>query len=97
MGVAGGQWPAAVEVFTDHSPLATEMTNFIHASVAVLAGNAVYLLLLPHLPPAARHVPLRVDLGLVIDFWLCLVFFGIIKTVSGRRRSQRSQSGKDLK
>ena len=62
------------------------MANFLQALAAVLAGNTVYLLLLPHLPPAARHVPLRLDIGLVVDFWLCLVFFGIIKTVAGYRR-----------
>jgi hypothetical protein len=60
--------------------------NFIHALVAVLAGNAAYFLLMKYLPPRARHVPLQIDLGLVVDFWLCLVVFGLIKTVASRRR-----------
>ena len=47
--------------------------NFIHALVAVLAGNAAYFLLARYLPPRARHVPFQIDLGLVVDFWLCLV------------------------
>jgi hypothetical protein len=65
------------------------MVNFVHALVAVLAGNAVYFLLMPYLPPGTRHAPSRIDLGLVVDFWFCLVVFGIIKTVAGRRRESR--------
>jgi hypothetical protein len=69
------------------------VTNFIHALVAVLAGNAAYFLLVKYLPPAARHVPFQIDLGLVVDFWFCLVVFGIIKTIAGRKqRSKRSSS-----
>jgi hypothetical protein len=65
--------------------------NFIHALVAVLAGNGAYFLLMKYLPPRARHVPFQIDLGLVVDFWFCLVAFGIIKTVAGRgRRSNQS-------
>jgi len=71
------------------------VTKFIQALAAVLAGNGVYLLLLPHLPPAARHVPLHLDLGLVVDFWLCLVFFGAIKTVSGWRHRSQDHGQKD--
>jgi hypothetical protein len=73
------------------------MTNFIHAFIAVVAGNVAYLLLLPHLPPAAQHVPLHLDLGLVVDFWLCLVFFGIIKTVVGHRHTPRGHGGEGSK
>ena len=63
-----------------------QATNFIHALVAVLAGNAIYFLLEKYLPPRARHVPFQMDLGMVVDFWFCLVVFGMIKTVAGRSR-----------
>jgi hypothetical protein len=59
----------------------TAVVNFAQALIAVLAGNAAYLLLMPYLPPRARHGLFRVDLGLVVDFWFCLVVFGVIKTV----------------
>jgi len=65
------------------------MTNFVHSLVAVLAGNAAYFLLMPLLPLRARHAPFQIDLGLVVDFWFCLVAFGIVKTVSGRRRESK--------
>jgi hypothetical protein len=59
--------------------------NFVHALAAVLAGNAAYFLLMKHLPPQARHVPFQIDLGLLVDFWFCLVVFGVIKIVAKRR------------
>ena len=68
------------------------VANFFQALVAVLAGNILYLLLAPHLPPPARHVPPRVDLGMLVDFWICLVIFGAIKTVAGRRKRANSDS-----
>ena len=68
------------------------VSNFLHALAAVLAGNAVYFLLMPHLPPGARHVTFRIDLGLVVDFWFCLVIFGAIKTVTRRGRASDHQS-----
>jgi hypothetical protein len=59
------------------------VANFVHALVAVLAGNAAYFLMVRYLPPRARHVPLHFDLGIVVDFWFCLVAFGIVKAVAG--------------
>lgn len=44
----------------------------------------MYFLLLPFLPPAARHVPFQIDLGLAVDGCFCLVFYGILKVVTGR-------------
>jgi len=64
------------------------MTNFVQALIAVLAGNAIYFILIPYLPPGARHLPNHVDAGLAVDFWFCLVVFGIFKTVAGRRRGE---------
>jgi len=67
--------------------------NFIHALVAVLVGNAAYSLLVRYLPPGARHVPFQIDLGLVVDFWFCLVVFGLIKTIAGWRRASNRPKG----
>lgn len=67
------------------------MVNFIHALIAVLAGNAAYYMLMPYLPPRARHVLFQIDLGLVVDFWFCLVIFGIVKTASRWRSGDPSE------
>ena len=68
--------------------------NFVQSLIAVVAGNLVYLLLVPHLPPAARHIPMRFDLGVVVDFWLCLVFLGAIKTLWKRREKSQQEEGR---
>jgi hypothetical protein len=57
--------------------------NFAQALIAVLAGNAAYFLLLPYLPLAARHVPFRTDLGLLVDACFCLVALAVTKLVVG--------------
>lgn len=54
--------------------------NFLQALLAVLLGNIVYFLLAPSLPLIARHRPMRIDLGMAVDFWFCLVAYGLIRT-----------------
>jgi hypothetical protein len=63
------------------------VSNFVQSLIAVLAGNLVYSLLIPYLPATVRHEPFKNDLGLAIDFWFCLVAFGIVKLVASRKRA----------
>lgn len=56
------------------------LVNLVQALLAVVLGNVVYFLLAPSLPPVARHQPFRLDLGMVLDFWFCLVAYGLIRT-----------------
>lgn len=56
------------------------LVNVIQALLAVILGNAVYFVLAPSLPPAARHQPFRFDVGMVLDFWFCVVAYGLIRT-----------------
>jgi hypothetical protein len=65
--------------------------NFLQSLAAVLAGNIVYFLLMPHLPPAARHNPARLDLGVIVDFWFCLVFLGVINTCAKWGKRSREE------
>jgi len=58
--------------------------SFWQSLVAVLAGNAIYLLVEPFLPPRAQHKPYQIDWGLAVDFWICLVCYGFVKMI--RRR-----------
>jgi hypothetical protein len=45
---------------------------------AVLLGNAIYFGIMRYLPPAAQHRTLILpDLGLLVDFWICLVLYGL--------------------
>jgi hypothetical protein len=65
--------------------------HFWKSLIAIVAGNAVYFLLLsPHLPPRGQHVPGRVDVGLLVDFWVCLACFGVLELlVNARNRRLR--------
>lgn len=66
--------------------------NFYKSLVAVLVGNAIYfLLLMPVLPPVARHGIDKIDLGLVIDFWVCVVMYGIIELLWRKRSARHTQ------
>lgn len=57
-------------------------TNFLQSLLAVLLGNAAYYVLMPALPPGARHKLFQIDLGLLVDFWFCLVAYGLIRTAA---------------
>lgn len=59
---------------------ASVLVNLVQTLVAIVAGNVVYFLLLPSLPQVVRHRPFRIDLGMVVDFWFCLVAYGLIRT-----------------
>ncbi len=59
--------------------------NFLEALLAVVAGNAIYFVLMPHLPVGARHSWFKEDWGLVVDFCICTVIFVGVK-VAGHKR-----------
>ena len=56
------------------------LINLIQALFAVILGNVAYFLLEPSLPLAARHRPFHLDVGAIVDFWFCLVAYGLIRT-----------------
>ena len=53
--------------------------RWLKSLAAVLLGNALYFYLLPSLPPPAQHKPMQLDLGVLVDFWFCLVMYGLIE------------------
>jgi hypothetical protein len=61
-------------------PSASAMVNFLQVLTAVVLGNVVYFVLAPSFPAAARHRPFHFDLGMALDFWFCLVAYGLIRT-----------------
>jgi hypothetical protein len=63
--------------------------RWVKSLIAVVAGNAVYFSLAPHMPPAARHQPFRLDLGVLVDFWFCLAVYGLIELVLYIRHRER--------
>ena len=55
------------------------LLNLIQALCAVILGNVAYFFLALSLP-LPRHRPFQLDVGMVVDFWFCLVAYGLIRT-----------------
>jgi ABC-type uncharacterized transport system permease subunit len=54
---------------------------------AVVVGSLFYFfVLMPHLPLAGRHQPFRIDLGLAVNLWVCLVLYGIVEWLDRKWR-----------
>ena len=51
--------------------------------LAVLAGNIIYLAIEPQLPNPLRHRMFKVDLGLAIDFLICVALYGVVRLARG--------------
>ncbi len=84
-------WPKATSqrlkaIFALHSYV---LRRLLKQLAAILIGNFLYFFLLtPHLPMAARHDPSRIDLGLLVDFWVCVVVYGVILLIGKMRRKR---------
>jgi len=55
------------------------LVNLVEALCAIVLGNVAYFLLAPSLP-MPPHRPFQLDAGLLVDFWLCLFAYGLIRT-----------------
>ncbi|HWB99617.1 MAG TPA: hypothetical protein VG672_23080 [Bryobacteraceae bacterium] len=55
------------------------MKRFWHNLLAVLLGNLCYFSVQRWLPAGARHTPFQTDWGIAVDFWFCLVFWGLLR------------------
>jgi hypothetical protein len=63
------------------------LRRFLKQLVAVVVGSLLYFfVLMPHLPLAGRHQPFRIDLGLVVNLWVCLVLYGIVEWLDRKWR-----------
>lgn len=48
--------------------------------IAILLGNAVYYFsLVPHLPASFHHQGYQIDLGMLLDFIVCVCVYGLIR------------------
>ena len=66
--------------------------NFLQSLAAVVAGNAIYFLSMPYLPRAARHRIFKAfDLGIFIDFVICVAMYVVLGWVTRKRASRRER------
>lgn len=48
--------------------------------IAILLGNAIYYFsLVPYLPDALRHQGFSIDGGVIVDFVVCVLVYGLIR------------------
>ncbi len=55
------------------------MRRWAEYLVAVLAGNIAYMYMEPGLPTFLRHRVFRIDLGLGIDFLICVALYFVVR------------------
>lgn len=73
--------------------LGTSLRRWIEYLLAILLGNAIYYFSLqPHLPAVWRHPGSNIDLGLFLDFLVCVSVYGLIRLGV---YVQRERSGDD--
>ncbi len=64
--------------------------KWIKYLVAIVLGNGLYFALNPQLPPPARYNASQIiSLGTVVDFWFCLLVYGLLELgrfLQSRRR-----------
>jgi hypothetical protein len=54
---------------------------FWRSLIAVVVGNAICFSLERFLPPRAQHQTYGFDWGLAVDFWVCLVCWGVLRMI----------------
>jgi hypothetical protein len=60
--------------------------------IAIVVGSALYFfVLMPHLPRAGQHRPFRIDLGLLVNLWICLALYGAIEWLDRKWRGDGAQ------
>ena len=63
------------------------LPRLLRQFAAVMVGSLLYFfVLMSHLPPAARHEPYRLDLGFLVNAWVCLVLYGLVELILRRKK-----------
>lgn len=62
--------------------MSAHATRWLRWLVIILLGNGLYFAFLPYLPPPAQRHWSPFDLGTVVDFWFCLIVFGVFELIS---------------
>ena len=55
--------------------------TFWRSLIAVVIGNAIYFGIERYLPVRAQHQPYHIDWGLAVDFWVCVVCYGLVRLI----------------
>ena len=81
LDTAGTQRALEHRPMTSAAPKRSVLSGLGESFLAVLVGNIIYFGIAPYLPQELQHQLFRPDAGLVLDFLICAVVFGIIRLV----------------
>lgn len=81
----GKNRPVKARVFSSMTP-----RRWIEYTAAILAGNAVYFLVLFPDFPSLQHQPMKIDFGLVLDFLCCVAVYAVIRLGAAHARRWRA-------
>lgn len=63
--------------------LGTPLRRWLEYLIAILIGNAIYYFsLVPHLPDSLRHQGFHTDLGMLVDFVICVAVYGLMRVAA---------------
>jgi hypothetical protein len=68
----------------------TNFAQWLRYLIIIVIGNVLYFAAMPHLPLAARHERFKLDLGTLVDFWFCLMVFGVFELIRYFRKRRKS-------
>ena len=67
--------------------LGVTLRRWLEYLVAILLGNAIYYFsLVPYLPESLRHQGFVIDGGVLVDFVVCVLVYGLIRLGARVRR-----------
>lgn len=66
--------------------------RWIEYLIAILAGNAIYFAVVLPALPGLSHEPFQLDLGLLVDFGICVLVYAAIRLGSRQARMTRREN-----
>ena len=55
--------------------------SFWQSLIAVMVGNGIYYSIWRYLPPRGQHQLYRIDWGLAVDFWICVICYFLVRLI----------------
>jgi len=55
--------------------------SFWQSLIAVVVGNAIYYGMYRYLPARGQHQLYRIDWGLAVDFWICVICYFLVRLI----------------
>jgi hypothetical protein len=80
-GQANGKPPQNLSSAKLMTPVSKPLVlqSLLQALGAIILGNVAYFFL-ASIFPLPHHQPFQLDAGLLVDFWFCVVAYGLIRT-----------------